>query len=77
MERIWKNKCVIYFYLLANMAQLKMIIHFGYWTKTLKNEVLKRDPQIIILILCSLPSRGAEQRIKNIQNARQGAQDQD
>ena len=22
--------------------------HFGYWAKTLKNEVLKRNPQIIL-----------------------------
>ena len=38
-----------------------MIIHFRYWPKTLKNEVLKRDPINIlelswdIFILCSTP----------------------
>jgi hypothetical protein len=35
--------------------------------KRKKNEVLKRDLQII-LILCSLPSRGAKQRLKKSQN---------
>ena len=51
--------------------------HFGYWAKTLKNEVLKRNPQIILGFFDSDPvllaDQGAEQRIKISQ---QGAQDQ-
>ena len=30
------------------MDELLSIFHFRYWPKTLKNEVLERDPQIIL-----------------------------
>jgi hypothetical protein len=51
---------------------LLSIFHFRYWPKTLKNEVLKRNPQIILGFFdpdpVLLAKQWAEQRIKKSQN---------